>query len=156
MICCFTGHRSIPSEHMLRLPELLDAEIEKLILTGVDTFRGGGAIGFDTLSELKTLEKKKKYPFIRLELILPCKDQAKKWNQRDKAIYDYLLEEADSVSYVEESYTQYCMHQRNRRLVEGSDFCLTYLAEKSGGTAYTVDYAKKKKVDVINLFDRFN
>ena len=45
------------------------------------------------------------------------------------------------------------MHERNRALVNGSDFCLTYLADDFGGTAYTVNYAKKNDIDVINLFD---
>jgi len=153
MICCFTGHRKIKSEHMLKLPELLDSELERLIVAGVDTFRGGGAIGFDTLAELKAIEKKKKYPFIRLELILPCKDQTKNWEERSKAIYDYIISEADSVEFVAETYNSHCMHERNRRLVDGSDFCITYLSENSGGTAYTVKYAGSQSVDVINLFD---
>lgn len=153
MICCFTGHRDIIPEHMLKLPELLDAELEKLIVCGVDTFRGGGAIGFDTLAELKVLEKKKQYGFIKLELILPCRDQTKNWGARNKAIYDYIASESDRIEYVAESYTSTCMHERNRRLVNGSDFCLSYLSKHEGGTAYTVDYAKGRSVDVINLFD---
>ena len=39
-------------------------------------------------------------------------------------------------------------------LVEGSDYCVTYLSDGYGGTAYTVDYAKKHGVDVINLYDK--
>ena len=153
MICCFTGHRKIPAEQMLKLPELLDRELEKLILCGVHTFRGGGAIGFDTLAELKVIEKKKKYGFIRLELILPCKDQTKNWGSRNKMIYDYVISEADSVEYVSECYNSHCMHERNRRLVNNSDFCVAYCSDTSGGTAYTIDYARSKGVDVINLFD---
>ena len=138
---------------MLRLPELLDAELDRLIVAGVNTFRGGGAIGFDTLAELKVIEKKKQYGFIKLELILPCKDQTKKWGERDRTIYEYIASEADAIRYITDTYTSTCMHERNRGLVNGSDFCLTYLADEVGGTAYTVDYAKKHNVDVINLFD---
>ena len=96
----------------------------------------------------------KKYPFIRLELILPCKDQTKKWCERDRTIYEYIASEADDIKYVTDTYTQTCMHERNRRLVEGSDYCVTYLSDGYGGTAYTVDYAKKHGVDVINLYDK--
>ena len=153
MICCVTGHRKIEPTHMLKLPELLDTELERLIVAGVDTFRGGGAIGFDTLAELKVIEKKKQYGFIKLELILPCRDQTKKWSERDRTIYEYIASEADSLEYVSDVYTPYCMHARNRRLVDGSDFCLTYFSHTVGGTAYTVDYAKTRSVNVINLFD---
>ena len=153
MICCFTGHRKIIPTHMLKLPELLDGELDRLIVAGVDTFRGGGAIGFDTLAELKAIEKKKQYGFIKLELILPCRDQTKKWSERDKTIYEYIASEADDIRYVTDTYTPTCMHERNRGLVNGSDFCLTYFSHISGGTAYTVNYAKKRDVHVINLFD---
>ncbi len=153
MICCFTGHRKITPEHMLKLPELLEGELEKLIVAGVCTFRGGGAVGFDTLAELKVIEKKKKYPFVRLELILPCRDQTKRWSERDRTIYEYIACEADKIEYVTDIYTPSCMHERNRRLVEGSDYCVSYLAERSGGTAYTVNYARSLSVEVINLYE---
>ena len=138
---------------MLRLPELLDRELERLMIAGVDTFRCGGAIGFDTLAALKVIEKKKQFGNIRLELILPCRDQTKRWGERDKTIYEYIASEADSLEYVSDVYNSHCMHERNRRLVNGSDFCIAYLAERSGGTAYTVDHAESKGVEVINLYD---
>lgn len=153
MVCCFTGHRNIKPEHMLKLPSLLDGELEKLIVLGVDTFRAGGAIGFDTLAALKVLEKKRKYSFLKLDLILPCRDQTKSWGERDKMIYDYIASQADDLTYVTDRYSSTCMHERNRRLVDGSDFCLAYLARRSGGTAYTCSYAQSRSVEVINLFD---
>ena len=155
MICCFTGHRKIPDDRIMKLPELLDAELERLIVGGVTVFRGGGALGFDTLAELKALEKRNKYGFIRLELILPSRDQAKGWSARNKEIFDYIARSADKVEYVTDTYTQYCMHERNRRLVKGSDFCVAYCSSDTGGTAYTCNYAKKQGVEVINLADRF-
>ncbi len=154
MICCFTGHRKIEPSDMLLLPDILDYEIEKLIVCGVTVFRGGGAIGFDTLAELKVLEKKRKYPFLRLELILPCKNQSRGWSIRDKEIYDYILKYADSTEYVSEEYTRTCMHTRNRRLVEGSDFCMAFCTSSEGGTAYTCNYAKSKNVEIINISNK--
>lgn len=154
MTCCFTGHRNILPENMLHLPELLDREIERLIVCGVDTFRCGGALGFDTLAELKVLEKRNKYSFIKLELILPCEDQTNGWSQRNKDIYDYVISKADKVEYVTKTYTSTCMHERNRRLVMGSDFCIAYLTSAHGGTAYTCNYAKNNGVEVINLAEK--
>ena len=139
---------------MLRLPALLDYEIEKLIVCGVDVFRCGGAMGFDTLAALKVLEKRNKYDFIKLELILPCANQTNGWTERNKDIYNYIRAKADSVEYVTKAYTPTCMHERNRRLVEGSDFCIAYLTSPRGGTAYTYKYAKSRGVDVINLAEQ--
>lgn len=46
------------------------------------------------------------------------------------------------------------MHKRNRHLVDHSGVCVAYLTESRGGTAYTVDYARKNGVPVINLGEK--
>lgn len=153
MICFITGHRTIPANHIIALPEILDNTLEELIAKGVTRVRGGGALGFDTLAELKVLEKKKKYPFLKLDLVLPCRDQTRGWSQRNKDIYNFILERADSVSFVSEVYTPSCMHERNRRLADGSQFCVAYLTSGKGGTAYTCKYAEKIGVPIINTAD---
>ena len=53
--------------------------------------------------------------------------------------------------YVSRQYTRGCMHERNRHLVDNSSVCVCYLNRESGGTAYTVDYAEKQGLEVINL-----
>ena len=151
-VCCFTGHRRITEEHILKLPELLSQTLDMLIDKGVDTFRAGGALGFDTLCALKVLEKKKSHPHIRLELMLPCRDQTNGWSEREKYVYSYLLERADLIKYAEQSYVSGCMYKRNRMLVDGSDYCVAFLAKNDGGTAYTCKYALSKGVELINLF----
>lgn len=42
------------------------------------------------------------------------------------------------------------MHKRNRYLVDNSSVCVCYLTEDTGGTAYTVNYAIKSGLKVIN------
>lgn len=152
-ICCFTGHRDIPAEYIVRLPELLDRQLYELTERGFSVFRAGGAIGFDTLCALKVLEIKKNNPHISLELCLPCTDQTEGWNDREKHIYNYILERADNIRYAHKYYVSGCMFDRNRMLVDGADLCLAYLSSSKGGTAYTCSYAKKKGVEVINTFD---
>ena len=46
------------------------------------------------------------------------------------------------------------MHKRNRHLVDNSSICICYLTENSGGTFYTVNYAKKQGLTVINLAEQ--
>ena len=43
------------------------------------------------------------------------------------------------------------MHRRNRHLVDNSGVCVCYLTKNSGGTAYTVNYAKKQGINVFNI-----
>ena len=151
--CCFTGHRKISRDEMLRLPEILDKVLESLIWQGVSTFRAGGAIGFDTVAALAVIEKKSAHPEITLELELPCKDQSDGWSDDDKRVYEYVISQADSVSYTCEKYRKGCMYERNRRLVDGADFCVAFCSSEKGGSAYTVNYAKKQGLNVINIYE---
>ncbi len=149
--CCFTGHRCIPNESLDSLKRQLKQEIEKLIQQGVIYFGAGGALGFDTLAAEAVLELKKKYPFIKLILVLPCPEQDQYWKEEDKRVYQEIKSSSDKVVYVSPHYTSDCMKKRNRHLVDYSGFCICYLRKSYGGTAYTVRYAQKKGLTVIPL-----
>ncbi len=150
---CFTGHRSIPEARAILIPRALDTIISGLIAMGAKSFRLGGAVGFDTIAALSVLEAKEKYPHITLDLILPCRDQANGWDEHNLRAYNYILSCADSISYVCDSYKKGCMHERNRRLVDGSDIVVAYLERKNGGSAFTYNYAKEKGLEIINIYD---
>jgi uncharacterized phage-like protein YoqJ len=145
----------IPSAHMIPLYEALDENLLSLFEKGVRTFRAGGAMGFDTLAALRVLRLKACGYDVHLELILPCRDQTAHWPRAAVRDYDFISRHADSVSYVSESYTPSCMHDRNRALVDGSEYCIAYCTANRGGTAYTVAYALKSKVSLINLGELF-
>jgi len=153
MTVCFTGHRNIPKEHAFLLPGKLKSQLERLIERGARRFRAGGAIGFDTVAALCVLELKEKYPQIQLDLILPCKEQTRGWNQPSIKTYEYIIAAADRIEYVSEHFTSWCMHERNRRLVRGSQVCVAYLAHSGGGTAYTYAFALENGLEVVNIYE---
>lgn len=148
---CFTGHRKIPPEQVNTLARRLKTTLIQLISDGCLYFGAGGALGFDTLVAQTVLELKAHYPDVKLILVLPCLSQTRGWSARDIEIYEDIKNKADKVVYTSQEYTKGCMHQRNRHLVDNSSVCVCYLTENSGGTAYTVDYARKNKLTVINL-----
>ena len=148
--CMFTGHRYIGAKDVARIPEWLDEQIESLIEQGYTDFCAGGALGFDTLAALKVIEKKEKYGFIKLHLYLPCRTQEKGWSDSLKRAYYYILGKADSTRYASEDYTKWCMQKRNRDMVDAADVCLAYCKKSTGGTRYTLTYAEKKGIKVIN------
>lgn len=150
-ICCFTGHREIPQSEIPAMKKRLLDEIVNLIQQDVTHFRAGGALGFDTLAALAVLKLKKIYPHIYLDLILPCKDQSSRWNSDDVLRYQRILSRADSVVFTSEHYFSGCMQKRNRCLVDGSQYCICFFAERTGGTAYTVAYAKNKGTKIIRV-----
>ena len=148
--CCFTGHREItlPVE---TIQYNLEKQLKRLISSGVIYYGAGGALGFDTLAALTIIKMRYIYPEIKLILVLPCKEQTKGWNSNDIESYNYILNQADKVVYTSENYYPGCMHKRNRHLVDNSSHCICYLEKNTGGTAYTVNYAKEKGLTIYNV-----
>ena len=149
--CCFTGHRNIPESQKKSLQKRLESELIQLIHQGTRYFGTGGALGFDTMVALSVLKLRENFPHIRLILVLPCKDQTKGWSEKDIKIYNQILQNADKVVYTSKYYYKGCMQKRNRHLIDNSQICICYLTDSKGGTAYTVDYAKQKRLQIINL-----
>ena len=152
--CCFTGHRNIPLLKRKAVVRNLKNELTTLIDKGYQYFGAGGALGFDTIAAQTVLELKEQFPHIKLILVLPCETQTRGWKEKDIAIYEEIKRQADKVVYTSKEYTRGCMHKRNRHLVDNSSICIAYLTEQSGGTAYTVDYARKNGLTVINIAEK--
>lgn len=148
---CFTGHRQIPTEQYDAINEHLAEAIIRLIHKGYRFFGAGGALGFDTMAAQAVLKLKHQYPHIYLILVLPCLSQARSWNDHDRTVYEHIKAHADKVVYTAQEYSKGCMHKRNRHLVNNSSACVCYLTEVTGGTAYTVNYARMQGLAVINI-----
>ncbi len=151
--CSFTGHRVIDERKENEVRQKVFYTIIDLIESGVTEFIAGGALGFDTIAAETVLLLKEKYPDITLRLILPCPEQSIKWKDKDKAKYREILLLADSTEYVSPYYTDTCMLDRNRVMVDNSSVLIAYYdGRRRSGTAMTVNYALKNGVKVINLF----
>lgn len=118
---------------------------------GYRYFGAGGALGFDTLAAQTVLELREQYQEIRLILVLPCYTQTRGWQKKDVVEYERIKCCADKVVFTSEEYSVGCMHKRNRHLVDHSSLCICYLSHPSGGTAYTVQYAERQGLTVVNL-----
>ena len=129
-------------------------EIIKLVEKNYRYFGAGGALGFDTLAAQTVLELKTEHPDVKLILVLPCLSQTRGWSARDIEIHEEIKSKADQVVYTSQEYTRGCMHKRNRHLVDNSSICICYLTESTGGTAYTVNYAKEKGLMTINVAEK--
>lgn len=150
-VCCFTGHRSY--EKTVTRDEKLFFEklVDNLINYGYTTFKAGGALGFDTAAAEYILKKRKTCRNVRLELVLPCADQTKKWGFADRRRYEKIKKAADKVDCLHDLYVDGCMQERNRRMVDESSLCIAYCTQNWGGTAGTVRYAKQRGVRVYNI-----
>lgn len=149
-VCCFTGHRKFFDDEG-RLCAALDKLLRSLIERGYDTFRVGGALGFDMLVADEVLYMKKEYPQIKLHIYTPCLTQNKYYTKEQNERYLAQLNAADKIFCVSKEYYSGCMQKRNRALVDGADFCVAYLRHSGGGTDYTVRYAEQNGVYVERL-----
>jgi len=163
---CFTGHRNLPKgDELKRLIAATDAMIAAAYSHGYRVFVAGGAVGFDTLAACRVIVIKKRLPDVKLRLVLPCRNQTEKWTKtEDIALYKHIMGCAETVEYITDFYNDKCMLERNRAMVDRSALCIAYCTKAKGGSAYTVNYAKKEGLGVINIgensysaseFDRF-
>lgn len=147
MICALTGHRILPGDFDRAA---LSERLELLIRGGCDGFLCGMAPGFDLLA-LEILVEIKKERRIYLEACIPYPGQERRYSLKDRERYEKLLGACDQKTVLFDGYRDGCFLARDRYMVDCADVVLAYLAKKSGGTAYTVNYASKKGVAVIYL-----
>lgn len=151
-VACFSGHRKLPQD-CTELRANLEKAIITLIEQGVVFFGSGAALGFDQLAASTVLRLKEDYPHIRLVMVLPCppEQQSSRWNDEQKKRYYEILDRADKVRILSPQYTNSCMLDRNRHLVDNSAYLICYLRERSGGTFYTVNYAEKRGLQIRRI-----
>ena len=89
-VCCFTGHWVSPQERREEIREATRKQTEKLILRGVQCFRVGGAVGYDTLAAQVLFELREKYPEIQVELYYPYEGFYCSWSAEEIEEYERL------------------------------------------------------------------
>ncbi|MBR1735558.1 MAG: DUF1273 family protein [Firmicutes bacterium] len=152
MTCCFTGHRTIDTSKEVIIKNILEEEVTNLIEKGVVYYGSGYCRGFDLIAS-SVIAKLKENNKIWLIAVIPCREQDKFWSYEDRQIYAELLKKADKTVILSERYYNGCMYARNRHLVNFSQYCICYKNKETGGTAYTVSYAQKSKLNIINIAD---
>lgn len=147
-VCAFTGHRNLTNTDFDEL--LLERVVENLIKTGTKRFLCGMAVGFDMKAAQAVIALKGKYD-IELVACLPCENQSARYSERNKTLYEEILSQCDEVITLAGGYVSGCMHRRDRYLVDNCDTVVSFLRKNSGGTYYTVNYAKKSSKKIIEL-----
>lgn len=150
---CFTGHRQM-EEPISAIERRLAGTVENLIRKGYLYFGTGGARGFDALAAEVVLKLKATYPQIHLILVLPFDEQYShegNWTRAEIEQYHRLKERASKVVVLAAGYFSGAYYRRNRYLVDNSSACVAYMTRANSGTSYTVDYAKARGVEVVNI-----
>ena len=149
--CCFTGHRDLPKYEEQKVLTRVRYLLLPLLDRGVKYFAVGGAVGFDMVVAEFLLDwrdrDQKKYKVIS---VLPYPDWRENWGEAEVLRQDRIMERCDKVTYVRPENCKDVFLIRDRALVDGSGYCVSYCNRRSGGTAYTVRYAMKSGVQVFN------
>lgn len=141
MVCCFFGHKDVPSgltEHLLPV-------LTGLITEGVDSFLVGNQGGFDStvLHTLRLL--KEKHPYITYNVVLAYMPRAKEeWSAYEpmETLYPEGLEAV---------HPRFAISWRNKWMVQEADVVVTYITHSWGGAAQFAELAERKHKRVINI-----
>lgn len=143
--CAMTGHRKLP--HEFDKNAVYD-RLEELIKSGCDTFFCGMAEGFDLLALECLTDLKQKYR-IYIEACIPYAGQESKFCAEERKKYRELLSWCDKRTVLFPAYRNGCFLIRNKYMVDCCDVLLAYCTKSSGGSAFTVNYAREKEKEIV-------
>lgn len=157
--CCFTGHR--PDKLPWNLDEddprcqavkrSIARELEGLYRRGYRHFISGMAMGCDLYFAEAALALRKLHPEVSVEGAVPCPSQAEKWPERLRRRRQIILSACDMETVVQQHYDRYCMHRRDRYMVDRSAAVLAVFDGTPGGTHYTLNYAMDRGREILLL-----
>ena len=145
MIITFCGHSDFLFSDDVK-QQLKNILVSEIIKTPTCRFYLGGYGDFDSLC-LRTLrELKKEFQDIELIFITPYID--KNYSKLEFAKYHY-----DDVIFppLERVPRKFAILKRNEWMVEEADLVIAYVMYSWGGAAKTLEYAKRKMKQIINL-----
>ena len=146
--CCVTGHRNVPTEKAAHVKARLKEELETAIADGFTTFFSGFADGVDLWFAQLVLEQREKNPALCLVAVIPYR---RRMDTKD-AVFQQCLHACLAVHIQRERYTKECFLERNRYMVEHcARVIAAYDGRSSGGTLYTMHYAKRLGRDVREI-----
>ena len=157
--CCFSGYR--PSKFPFQLnnnnadfevfQKRLFVTLKNLIDDGCRIFYTGVAKGFDIIAAEAVLYFRGKVPNIKLICAVPFENQEVYYSEDWKKRYNFIIECCDEVVVLSKEYHAGCYQNRNKYMVDNSDYVVTWYDGEKGGTRNTLTYAEKKRKYIINL-----
>ena len=175
---CFTGRRPKylfgynDDSSYLKLTIYTYKVIKDAYDKGYRNFITGGAQGFDQLAFRAVNALKKEHPNENIKniLYLPCKSQSDKWGKDGlfgSDNYKKMLNMADKIRYISDEYTNTCLMDRNKAMIDDSSLVIALYDDKNwdndkrvrstSGTLNALNYAKNKHRQINQIsFDEHN
>ena len=138
MTVTFCGHRdTIDTDGNIRA--WLTDTVECLIQRGADLFYLGGYGNFDCMAASVVGDLKTEYPKIQSVLVLPYLDR-----KLDDTGYD-----GTTYPPLENVPRRFAISKRNEWMIRESSVLVAYVLYEWGGAAKTLEYARRKKKEII-------
>ncbi len=157
--CCFTGHRpgKLPWRYHEEDPQCI--ALKRRIMDAVETayeegfrhFLCGMALGCDLYFCECVAVLRAKHSDVTLEAAIPCPTQADSWPEGERERYRALVAACDYETLISAKYTPECMQRRDRYMVDHASLLIAAYDGTAGGTQYTIQYAMRRGIPVVDL-----
>ena len=149
---CFFGHREI--YNLFELEEKLEEHI-RILLESKEyvEFLVGRNGEFDQLVSSTVRRVKRNYRDDNSALVLVLPYLSAEYEKNEEAFQEY-YDEVEICQSSSAAHFKAAMQVRNREMVDRSDLVVCYIEHNSGGAFQTVQYAKKKNKEIVNLSDQ--
>jgi uncharacterized phage-like protein YoqJ len=149
---CFSGHRTYA-----RTPDdeaRLAGALDEAWADGCRVFISGMAPGFDLAAAEAVVRLRALHDDVRLVAAIPFTGQDRGYTPDDRQRYETLIAAADELHVLGEGYTHGCYYRRDEWMVERASrvICWYDASKRGSGTRYTVRYALRCALEVVNLF----
>ena len=149
---CFFGHREI--DNPLEVEEqLYDIVLHLLESKEYVEFLVGRNGEFDQLVSSTVRRVKRNYRDDNSALVLVLPYLSAEYEKNEEAFQEY-YDEVEICQSSSVAHFKAAMQLRNREMVDRSDLVVCYIEHNSGGAFQTVQYAKKKNKEIVNLSDQ--
>ena len=125
--------------------DVLHKIIINCIEKGATLFFSGGQGGFDRACAVAVYKVKKEYPHIRNILVIPY--------LHFNVFNDEYFDEIVFTGTLDKCYFKAAIPKRNKYMVDNADAAICYVGHGWGNAIKTLEYAKGKNLEIINLLN---
>ena len=156
---CFIGHRQI-FDRSVR--ERLKEAIENEVKNGCEFFTMGTHGEFDELALSVCRELRKSYKDIKIEVVITSLKKIEKQLLYDDEFgkeYEIPYSDVKTTMYeIEDVHFKKQITESNHQMIDTCDTLICYVNKKHNpsGAKHAMNYAKRKGLEIINLYDEKN
>lgn len=146
MTVTFCGHSRLSGEYDTAKEKCL-AVVRQQIEAGADSFLIGNYGNFDSLAAAVCLGLKREYPHITVDLVLPYyQPHIDDYEKRRRDRFDSVI-----TPDLGNTPHRFRIIKVNEWMVSEADTVIAYVNSSYGGASKTLDFAKQKEKNIVNL-----